>query len=100
MMVSSERVQQKGSASYFERHAVHREFQFSTDHLISVGAAAGCDLLIFYSQIKRSSERGPSLRQLLQGNGAGSILADLLRGHGPLLAISSGLIDYRERGRV
>ncbi|CAI8771970.1 hypothetical protein EMIT0P260_190064 [Pseudomonas sp. IT-P260] len=32
-----------------------------------VGAAEGCDLLILKGKIKRSSDRGPSLRQLLQG---------------------------------
>ncbi|VVN85874.1 hypothetical protein PS718_01486 [Pseudomonas fluorescens] len=38
---------------------------------IPVGAAEGCDLLTVVSgrKIKRSSDRGPSLRQLLQGSG-------------------------------
>jgi hypothetical protein len=37
--------------------------------MLHVGAAEGCDLLIlfFKNKIKRSSDRGPSLRQLLQG---------------------------------
>jgi hypothetical protein len=40
----------------------------------NVGAAEGCDplILFFRSKIKRSSDRGPSLRQLLQGICVGS----------------------------
>ncbi|WP_218187897.1 hypothetical protein, partial [Pseudomonas sp. G5(2012)] len=38
------------------------------DNTYPVGAAAGCDFLILFFKIKskRSSERGPSLRQLLR----------------------------------
>jgi hypothetical protein len=41
----------------------------NTDNEISVGAAEGCDLLIFsYLQIAKSRSKDRSLRQLLQGN--------------------------------
>jgi len=41
--------------------------------MIPVGAAEGCDLLILSlkRKIKRSPERGPSLRQLLRGETMG-----------------------------
>ena len=41
----------------------------SSKHILPVGAAEGCDLLILFlkTKVKRSSDRGPSLRQLLQG---------------------------------